>query len=125
MAKTKKIIAGISSTAMAFALTGCGDDSADLPPVPEDNACNDWDWESDDGVWGCSDENSPYYHHYFYAGQYYRSKNALSIDDDYFKYRLCYNWMLISLCKKISGRIPSKLGNTYISLKIKGVFPFI
>jgi hypothetical protein len=77
MSKTKKIVAGISSTALAFGLSGCGTNSADLPPVPDDNACGDWEWDDDDGVWECDDENSSYYGHYFYGGHYYRSKSHL------------------------------------------------
>lgn len=87
MSKTKKIIAGISSTALAFGLAGCGDDSANLPPVPNDNACDDWEWDDDDGVWECDDENSSYYRHYYYGGSYFRTKSLLYANNAYKNYK--------------------------------------
>ncbi|NMD69477.1 aminotransferase yhxA [Bacillus sp. DNRA2] len=85
MKKTKRIMAGISTTALAFGLSGCGND--DLPPVPDDTACNDWEWDSDDGVWECDEYESSYYGHYYYGGSYYSSKSSLYKNKGYSSYK--------------------------------------
>lgn len=87
MKKTNKIIAGISTTALAFGLSGCGNDYEDLPPIPEDNACGDWEWESDEGVWECDDRDSGYFGHYYYGGSYYRTSSALHQSKAYSNYK--------------------------------------
>ncbi|MDF2904350.1 MAG: aminotransferase yhxA [Bacillus sp. (in: firmicutes)] len=86
MSKTKKIIAGISTTAFAFGLTGCGNDT-DIPPMPSNNACRDWEWDSDDGVWECDDENSSYFHHYYYGGSFYGTRSLLHKNKGFLNYK--------------------------------------
>lgn len=94
MGKTKKIIASISSTALALGLTGCGtnieEQSASIPEpddIPEDSSCSDWEWDSEDGVWECDDSRSPYYGHFFYGGAFYKTKSLLKNSTAYQNYR--------------------------------------
>lgn len=84
---TKKIMVGITMTTLTLGLAGCDSDSGELPPQPNDSSCDDWDWENDEGVWECDDNNSNYYGYYFYAGQYYKNKNALIKSSDYSNYK--------------------------------------
>jgi hypothetical protein len=93
MKKTNKIIAGISSTALALGLTGCGNDfeqTAQQPEpdeIPNDASCNDWEWDSEDGVWECDDTRSPYYGHFLYGGLFYNSKKMLKSSSSYKNYQ--------------------------------------
>lgn len=90
MRKTQKIIAGISSTALAFGLTGCGNQTAQEPEpdeIPQDSSCSDWEWDSEDGVWECDDSRSPYYGHFLYAGMFYSSKSLLKSSSAYKNYK--------------------------------------
>jgi hypothetical protein len=83
MKKTQKIIAGISTTALALGLTGCGNEfeqTAQQPEpdeIPQDASCSDWEWDSEDGVWECDDSRSAYYGHYLYGGHFYKTKSLL------------------------------------------------
>ena len=73
MGKTKKVMAGITSTALMMGLASCGvgnkeqgndedwnsgsqggSSSMDIPPAPEDQNCEEWEWDLDDGVWECA-----------------------------------------------------------------------
>jgi hypothetical protein len=90
--KTKKVMAGISSTALMLGLAGCGSSSdpyaaADIPPAPEDQECTDWEWDLDDGVWECEDSSSGYYGHYYHGGKYYSSKSLLNKSKSYSSYK--------------------------------------
>ncbi|MEW8985666.1 MAG: hypothetical protein AB2401_01385 [Bacillus sp. (in: firmicutes)] len=120
MEKTKKVIAGIVSTALLLAAASCGsaiqeesfeeeeygdtyssettlenegnavtlnDDQDDLLPIPEDEACAEWEWDYDDGVWECEDSNSSFFGHYFYAGTYYNNKSNLYNSSAYIDYQ--------------------------------------
>lgn len=85
MKKTKKLLTGIISAAMVTVGSGCGQQS--LPPLPEDENCKDWEWEDDEGVWECDDDDSTYYGHYFYGGKYYSTKKLLSASSAYKSYK--------------------------------------
>lgn len=111
MSKTKKLMAGISATALMMGLVGCNtnqqtapdrnwdDDSTgdgqdwssgegqDIPPVPEGTNCSDWEWDSEDGVWECDDSRSPYFGHYFFAGMFFANRSMLYKSNDYMKYK--------------------------------------
>ncbi|MBM7700586.1 glutathionylspermidine synthase [Kurthia huakuii] len=64
MKKTTKIMLGISTTAMSLGLAGCG---KELPPKPKDQACRDWDWNDELGVWECDETTSRHYGGYYYV----------------------------------------------------------
>lgn len=104
MKKTTKVMAGISSTALMFGLTGCGPSvGADLPPVPEGTDCADWEWDMDDGVWECDDNNSQYFGHYFYGGKLFKTKSALFKDQSYLSYKNSSSFKGGSVSKGSSG----------------------
>jgi len=75
---------GVTTTALTLGLAGCGDER---PPKPTDEACDDWDWDDDQGVWVCDDHNSSRSGYYYYGGKYYKNKNALSKSTDYANYK--------------------------------------
>jgi hypothetical protein len=108
MSKTKKVMAGISATALAMGLVSCngnqqnspeqgdspGDDQdwttgegQDIPPVPEDTSCSDWEWDAEDGVWECDDSRSPYFGHYFFGGMFFANRSMLYQNRDYSSYK--------------------------------------
>lgn len=78
---------GISSTVLILGLTGCGSEAQDLPPTPDDQSCSDWEWDFDDGVWECDDNDSHYYGHSYYGGRYYSSKSSLFKSKEYLTYK--------------------------------------
>jgi hypothetical protein len=82
--KTQWLITGVLTTLVTGTLSGCSDD---LPPKPEDTACADWDWDDEQGVWQCDDNNSRYYGHFFYGGAFYRSKSSLLKSPSYKSYQ--------------------------------------
>lgn len=65
MEKTKKLMTGISTTALTLSLAGCGTSANSLPPKPTDKGCDDWDWSEEDGVWQCDESGSG--HHGYYV----------------------------------------------------------
>lgn len=87
LGKTKKLMVGITSTALMFGLGGCNSASEEIPAPPDDNSCSDWEWDADDGVWECDDDSSSHYGHYFFGGRYYKSKSALLKTKDYLAYK--------------------------------------
>ncbi len=87
MSKTRKVMVGISSTVLMLGLTGCGSEAQELPPIPENTGCSDWEWDYDDGVWECDDYDSHYYGHSYYGGRYYSSKSNLYKSKDYIAYK--------------------------------------
>lgn len=64
-----------------------GEEQDDLLPIPEDEACTQWEWDYDDGVWECEDSNSSYFGHFFYAGTYYNNKSNLYNSSAYIDYQ--------------------------------------
>jgi hypothetical protein len=106
LGKTKKVMAGITSTALMMGLASCGvgnqeqgndedwnsgsqggSSSMDIPPAPEDQNCEEWEWDLDDGVWECDDSRSGYYGHFFYAGMFYATKPLLYKSKAYTDYK--------------------------------------
>jgi len=89
MSKTKKMMAGISSTALMLGMTGCStaEEEYSIPDPPEDSSCAEWEWDADDGVWECEDGSSSHYGHYFYGGRYYKGKSALYASKEYAAYK--------------------------------------
>ncbi|WP_079509218.1 hypothetical protein [Mesobacillus jeotgali] len=112
MKKTKKVMAGISATALMMGFTACSSNSQaipdrnwnddasggegeewgsaedqDIPPVPEGTDCSDWEWDAEDGVWSCDDRRSSYFGHYFFAGMFFANRSLLYKSNDYTKYR--------------------------------------
>jgi hypothetical protein len=85
--KTKKIMIGVTATALTIGLVRCGTTNADLPPKPTDQSCGDWDWDDEDGVWECDDYSSGHYGHYYYGGTYYRDKSSLVNNNAYKSYK--------------------------------------
>ncbi|MED3552571.1 aminotransferase yhxA [Cytobacillus praedii] len=86
LGKTRKVMAGIT-TALTLGLVGCSSQSADVPSPPNDPNCDDWEWDTDDGIWACEDSSSRHYGHYYYGGYYYGSKSALLKSDSYKNYK--------------------------------------
>lgn len=86
MGKTRKIMLGVT-TVLTMGLVGCGSSTAELPAKPTDRACDDWDWDDDQGVWVCDDHDSTHHGSYFYGGRYYKNKNALLMSTDYTNYK--------------------------------------
>lgn len=87
MGKTRLVMVGISATALTFGLTGCNSSSADAPAPPNDTDCDDWEWDSDDGVWECDDDRSSHYGHYYYGGKFYSGKSSLLQSTNYKSYK--------------------------------------
>lgn len=90
MSKTKRMMVGITSTAMMLGLTGCTSAEyveEDIPDPPEDTSCSDWEWDAEDGVWECDDSTSTYYRSYFYGGTYYKDKKSLYASSAYKTYK--------------------------------------
>ncbi|RBW67824.1 hypothetical protein [Bacillus taeanensis] len=83
MKKTKRLMTGVLSTALAVGLSGCGSERLS---EPDDSRCRDWDWNSDLGVYECDDDDSGYRGSYYYGGTYYKSKNALKSSSSYKSY---------------------------------------
>jgi len=106
MTKTKKVMAGISSTAIMLGMTGCGSSQgvyADIPPVPDSQDCTEWEWDLDDGVWECEDSNSDYYGHYYHGGKYYSSKPSLYKSSSYSSYKNSSSFKGSSSTSKLSS----------------------
>ncbi|WP_174731592.1 aminotransferase yhxA [Mesobacillus harenae] len=91
MSKTKKIMAGVTSTALALSLAACGtqsaEEDADILPVPEDEDCEDWEWDDDEGVWKCDEKNSRFFGHYFFLGRFFGNSGLLAQNRDYQSYK--------------------------------------
>lgn len=92
MEKTKKLMVGISTTAITLSLAGCGSSTSSLPPKPTDQSCKDWDWSEEDGVWQCDESRSGHYGAYYYGGSYYRNKSDLHSSSDYKNYKNSTNF---------------------------------
>lgn len=118
MNKTKKVMAGISSTALMLGLAGCGSSqdpyaNVEIPPAPEDTGCAEWEWDLDDGVWECEDSGSGYYGHYFHGGRYYSSKSNLYKSNSYSNYKKSSSFQGISSTgtSKSSSKVSSGFGS--------------
>lgn len=87
MAKTKKIMFGISVAAASLGLVGCGTDESARPPVPTDKECRDWEWSEIEGAWRCDDTSSRHYGGFFYAGRYFQNSKSLNANQSYQSYK--------------------------------------
>lgn len=87
MEKTKKLMTGVSATALTLSLAGCGSSNNSLPPKPTDQSCRDWDWSEEEGVWRCDESRSGYYGAYYYGGRFFNNKAALNSDSSYINYK--------------------------------------
>lgn len=104
MGKTRKVMVGITTTALTMGLAGCSSGAANTPPSPPNNKdCDEWDWDQDDGVWECEDSHSNHYGHYYHGGSYYRSKNALLKSKKYIDYKKSSSFQGGSSKKSSSG----------------------
>nr|WP_295970040.1 hypothetical protein [uncultured Bacillus sp.] len=86
MSKTKLLLTGIVSVAVIATMTNCSNESSQ-PERPDDPSCDEWEWDSDDGVWECDDEYSSHYGHSYYGGKYHTSKTSLHNDSSYKTYK--------------------------------------
>lgn len=89
MEKTKKMMAGITATALTLSLVGCstsngtsnstsnGISTSNLPAKPTEGDCNDWEWSEENGVWQCDDSHSSHYRSYYHGGRYYKTLSEL------------------------------------------------
>ncbi|MWC28128.1 aminotransferase yhxA [Paenibacillus sp. MMS18-CY102] len=87
---TKKVMLGISSVAVASAMSGCGQTTypePSPPRPPNDSSCNDWEWNSNQGVYECDDSSSSHYRSYYHNNRYYSSSSSLHKDSSYKSYK--------------------------------------
>lgn len=124
MKKTQTVMAGISSAALMLGLAGCGssaqeqyDEESDLPPVPDDQSCSEWEWDIDDGVWECEDSSSGHYGHYYYGGRYYSSKPMLNKSQDYMNYKNSASFKGSSSSVSSTSNVTSGSGSDAPSVK--------
>lgn len=82
MGKTKKLMAGVATSVLAFGMTGCGQNQA-LPEEPTGVECDDWEWDDDEGTYYCDDRRSPHFGSYFLLGSMFSSKSALKKSSGY------------------------------------------
>ncbi|MBA2872402.1 hypothetical protein HNQ85_002711 [Anoxybacillus calidus] len=87
MNKTKKMMIGVFTTLMAGSLVACNNNES-LPPHPDDEDCDDWEWDASTGTYVCDDDDSTYYRHYYYGGSYYPSKRSLEHSSSYKSYKV-------------------------------------
>lgn len=86
MNKTKKLMAGVATSVMAFSMSGCGQnqyDSATLPPEPTEYECDDWEWDDDEGTYYCDDRKSSHFGAYYLLGSMFSNRSALRSSPNY------------------------------------------
>lgn len=81
--KSKQLAAGLMAAAITVTLSGCG---TELPPPPELEGCDDWDWEEELGVYQCDDDDSDFFRGYYYAGKMFKTKDSLKTSKSYIDY---------------------------------------
>ncbi|RAK18933.1 hypothetical protein B0I26_108108 [Anoxybacillus vitaminiphilus] len=86
MNKTKRMMMGVLTTLMAGSLVACNNTDESLPP-PNDQDCDDWEWDPSTSTYVCDDDDSAYYRHYYYGGRYYPSKRSLEKSSSYKSYQ--------------------------------------
>ncbi|MEN0647733.1 aminotransferase yhxA [Caldifermentibacillus hisashii] len=87
MKKTQKVMIGVTGTALLIGMTGCSSGYAEPNEKPDDPYCSDWDWDGEDAVWVCDDDNSSYHGSYYHGGKYYSSKSSLKSSSAYKQYK--------------------------------------
>lgn len=81
MSKTKKLIAGAVTAAVAIGFVSCSKD--DTPDEPTGYDCDDWDWDADEGTYYCDDNRSTHYGSYYLLGRLFANKGALKSSSIY------------------------------------------
>ena len=74
MSKTKNLMLGVIAGFASIGIAGC---SNDVPPPPKNKDCNDWKWNSSDGVYECDEGSSRHYGSSYYGGRYYSNRDSL------------------------------------------------
>ncbi|MGM9986813.1 MAG: hypothetical protein ACI35O_06215 [Bacillaceae bacterium] len=90
MKKTDLMVKGLVTAVLGLSLTACSSQkpaNVSKDVYPDDEECDDWEWDDELGVYGCDDSNSSRYGSYYYGGRYYDSKSALKADSKYQTYR--------------------------------------
>ncbi|QFT91101.1 hypothetical protein FIU87_20835 [Bacillus sp. THAF10] len=87
MTKTKKVLTSVSATIFALGMTGCGSEEDTLPEVPSDDRCQEYEWDNEEGVYVCDDDDSDYYRSYYHGGSFFKNKSALKNNSSYKSYR--------------------------------------
>lgn len=83
MKKTKKMMTGVLTAALAASLAACGEDR---PPEPTGYDCDDWDWDKKTGTYYCDDDSSSHSGGYYHSGTVYSNKKALQTSSSYQSY---------------------------------------
>ncbi len=85
----RKMIIGIISIGLLFAafFGYKAYNSSSKPAKPNDDRCDNWKWNEEEGVWVCDSTSSSYYRHFFYGGSYFSNRSALSSDPSYSSYK--------------------------------------
>jgi hypothetical protein len=97
----KKVSIALTSGLAASSLAGCGStQSANIPDMPQNEDCRDWEFDDDEGVWVCDDDNSHYYRSYYHGGSFYPTKKSLHGSKSYKNYKSSNNFAGSSSSKK-------------------------
>jgi uncharacterized lipoprotein YehR (DUF1307 family) len=87
MNKTKKLMAGVATSVMAFSMSGCGqnqyESSTTLPPEPTEYDCDDWEWDDNEGTYYCDDRKSSHFGAFFLLGSMFSNRSALRNSPNY------------------------------------------
>ncbi|MFB2347366.1 MULTISPECIES: hypothetical protein [Priestia] len=84
MSKTKKMMAGVLTTALMTSLVACGSTDQARPAKPKDKSCDKWKWDEDTQTYYCSDSSSSSHSgSYYHGGRYYGSKKQLTSSSAY------------------------------------------
>ncbi|MDM8150372.1 hypothetical protein SAMN04487776_103297 [Priestia megaterium] len=83
MSKTKKMMAGVLTTALMTSLVACGSTDQARPAKPKDKSCDKWKWDENTQTYYCSDSSSSHSGSYYHGGRYYGSKKQLTSSSAY------------------------------------------
>ncbi|GGE63966.1 hypothetical protein [Priestia taiwanensis] len=62
------------------------DNGIDLPEIPNDEYCSEWEFDMEAGVWKCNDSESTHYSYLYYGGLYYATLSYLMNNKTYKDY---------------------------------------
>lgn len=82
MSKTKKLMAGVSTSVLALGMTGCSQNET-YQDEPTGYDCDDWEWDDDEGTYYCDDTRSAHYGGYYFLGNMFSSKSAFKKSSGY------------------------------------------
>ncbi|MGL4820826.1 MAG: hypothetical protein ACRC5C_12720 [Bacilli bacterium] len=107
----KSIVLAASTLVLGTVLSGCGSNNNALPevttdtddfdtveydelnptpdsppPYSEDNACTEWEWDEEQGVWICDDSDSPNYRGYYFNNMFFATATLLMANSFYRNY---------------------------------------